>query len=64
MTLYSTIVFVHVLGMLGLFFALGLEGLIVSRLWRTTSVEEIGVWIRSSVISAHVGLASIVPIQI
>jgi hypothetical protein len=45
MNVLSFVLFLHVVGMLGLFVALGLDGVSVFRLRRSSSAEELAPWI-------------------
>jgi signal transduction histidine kinase len=60
MSLYSIAVFLHVLGMLGLFIALGIERMILSNLAQSTGIVEARAWIRSSSNLPALALSSIV----
>jgi hypothetical protein len=59
MSVYSIAIFLHVVGMLGLFVALGIERLILSNLAHATGTVEARAWIRSSSRLPALALSSI-----
>lgn len=59
MNAVSFVLFLHVVGMLGLFVALGLDGVSISRLRRSSSSEELAPWIGLSAAAPRVYRASV-----
>jgi hypothetical protein len=64
MNYYSIALFVHIVGALGFFVALGVEWLSLRHLRRTTTAEQVREWIRVSTGVRRLGMASMVMLLI
>ena len=64
MSYYSIALFVHIVGALGFFVALGVEWISVRQLRRATTTEQVGVWVRVAPGVRRLGMASMVTILV
>ncbi len=61
---YSIALFLHIVGALGFFVALGVEWTSLRRLWRATTTEQVREWIRVPTGVHRVGMASMLTLLI
>jgi hypothetical protein len=64
MNVYSIALFIHIVGALGFFVALGVEWLSLRHLQSTTTTEQVAMWMRASTGVRRFGMASMITILV
>jgi hypothetical protein len=59
-TLYSVVLFIHVIGMLGLFIGMGLQWIVIYRLRRAVTVTHVRDWLGLLAFNGRLSMASTV----
>jgi hypothetical protein len=64
MNVYSIALFIHIVGALGFFVALGVEWLSLRHLQSATTAEQVAVWVRASTGVRRFGMASMITVLV
>jgi hypothetical protein len=59
-TLYTVVLFAHIVGVLGLFIGMGLQWMVVFRMRRAASVTQVGAWLALLAVNARLNIVSTV----